>query len=75
MSMSAEIKSQLFEALPNRVKLGLKSIHREPGPETELFLNEAIPALGGKSIVQVLKETGGETKVVLYCKAVKGKFF
>jgi hypothetical protein len=75
MSMSTEIKQQVFETLPNRVKAGLRSIDREPSPETELFLNEAIPALGGKSITQVLKEADGETKVVLYCNTVKGKFF
>lgn len=75
MSMSTDIKQQVFETLPNRVKVGLKSIHREPSPETELWLKEAIPALGGKSIIQVLNETNGEAKVVAYCNTVKGKFF
>lgn len=73
--MSTEIKQPVFETLPNRVKVGLRSIHRWPSLETELFLNEAIPALGGKSIIHVLNETDGEAKVVAYCTAVKGKFF
>ena len=76
MSMNTEIKKQAFESLPNRVKAGLKSIHREPSKETELWLHEAIPALGNKSIVQILDDSeDGEARVVAYCNAVKGKFF
>ena len=74
--MNTEIMKQVFENLPNRVKAGLKSIHRNPGPETELWLHEPIPALGDKSIVQVLADAeDGEAAIIAYCNAVKGKFF
>jgi uncharacterized protein (DUF2384 family) len=66
---------EVFEKLPNRVKAALRSIDKNGGPETEIWLQEPIPALGGKSIIDVLAEPDGERAVVLYCNTVKGKLF
>lgn len=75
MSMSNELEVQLFEGLPNRVKVSLESIARGPGPRTEAWLREEVGALGGKSVLQVLAEDdSGELRVIAYCNAVKERF-
>ena len=76
MLMNTELKSQKFESLPNRVKVALKRIDRGPGPSTEVWLSEAIPALGGKSVLDTLASNpDGELEIVAYCNAVESKFF
>ena len=76
MPMTTELQSQKFEALPNRVKAALKRIERGPGPGTEEWLSQPIPALGGKSVIETLATSPeGELAVVAYCNAVQERFF
>jgi len=76
MPMKTELQSQKFEALPNRVKAALEKIERGPGPQTEKWLSEPIPALGGKSVLETLAASpDGELEVVAYCNAVQSRFF
>ncbi len=76
MPMSTEAKTNLYDSLPSRVRAALKSIDRGPGPETDVWLQEVIPALGNRSIMQVLAGfEDGESRIVAYCNTVKGKFF
>ncbi|WP_196158675.1 hypothetical protein [Reinekea sp. G2M2-21] len=66
----------VFSTLPDQVRSALISIGRGPCTETELWLNESIPALGQKSIIEVLNHSEeGLRQVIAYCNSAKSKFW
>jgi len=63
-----------FDDLPSRVKVAIREC--SPSNDLEKWIHSPIPALGNRSVVEIISNQGGEgeLEIVLLCNSIRARF-